>query len=222
MIFSATDTIQLVMFIISLSVFVLNPDTLILKYYPVYFLGGLALSMYQEFTSNRGIYNTGVVNAYNIADFSFVYLVLREFIDNIKIRRIILFAITIFAPFAIIDLICIQKKVGFNPFNFTIECLITVILCICYFVELFQKEESPSLSELPAFWITSAIFFNTILTFPMFGLISFIQELTKLNQRSSGINFNNVSAIYNIIIILTYALYSIGFLCRIRIRKSSL
>ena len=222
MIFSFSDMIQLVMTIVSLSVLVLKPTTGYLRFYPIYFGCQLILDLFIEYTSNKGIHNTGVVNFYNIADFIFICLVLKGFIVNVKIRRNILPSLVIFTLFAIINLVFIQKKIGFNPINYTIESLITVVLCIYYFLELFQKTEAPSLSMLPSFWITSAIFFNVVLTFPMYASLSFMDELTKLNQISFNLIFANITAIFDIILILTYMLYSIGFLCVIRINKSTL
>jgi len=221
-IFSTSDMIQLVMIIVSLSVFVQKPSPGYLKFYPIYFGCQLLLDLYIEYTSNKGIHNTGITNFYNIGDFSFICLVLRGFITNMKTKRIILMVLVIAALFSIIDLVFIQKKVGLNPINFTIQSLIIVVLCINYFVELFQKTEAPSLSRLPSFWITSAIFFNVVLTFPMFASLSFMDELTKLNQAGFKVILDNIIAIFNIVLILSYALYSIGFLCGIRISKSTL
>ena len=214
--------IQLIMTLISLSVFVLKPTPGYLKFYPIYFLCGLMLNFYIEYTSNKGIHNTGVVNFYNIADFSFICLVLRGFLASTKMKRIITVILVIFALFAIINLVFIQKKVGFNPINYTVESLITTVLCIYYFFELFQKTKAPYLSRLPSFWITSAILFNVVLTFPIFASLSFMDELTKANQVSFQLIFANINVIFNIILILSYILYSIGFLCVIRISKSIL
>ena len=121
----------------------------------------------------------------------------------------------------IINLVFIQKKVGFNPINFTVQSLIVAALCIFYFFELFQKTEAPSLSRLPAFWITTAIFFNVVLTFPMFASLSFMDDWSKQNEVSFKLIFAHIDAIFNIILVLTYILYSIGFLCVIRISKST-
>jgi hypothetical protein len=222
MIFSFPDIIQLVMVLISLSVFVLKPTPGYLKFYPIYFTCGLILNFYVEYTTSKGIHNTGVVNFYNIADYSFICLILRGFITDKKIRKVILLSLVIFALFAIINLVFIQKKDGFNPVNYTVESLITASLCIYYFFELFQKTEAPSLSGLPSFWITSAILFNVVLSFPMFASLSFMDEQTVQNQVSFKLIFDNIDSIFNIILVLTYILYSIGFLCVIRISKSTL
>ena len=212
---STTDTIALTMFIVSLSVFVQKSTPSYLKFFPAYFLCGLLVGIYEEYTSSHRISNTGIANVYSIADFCFIFFVLRATIVNPKVRRIILSTIIVFALFALINVLFIQKKIGFNPVNFTVGSLITVSFCIYYFVELFQKTEAQSLASLPAFWIVSAVLFNTVLTFPMFALISFMQQTSPFIS-------NNISTIFNIILVLTYILYSIGFLCRIRIRKSIL
>ena len=222
MILTLIDWIQLCMFILSMTVFILKPSPTILKYYPVYFLGSFGIGFFQEYTWNLGIHNTNVTNVYSIVDFCFLFFVIRAFIVNAKIRRVIPYAIFIFVIFACINLVIVQKKEGFNPINYAIATFITVVLCIYYFFELFQRTEAPSLSRLPAFWITSAILFSVVLTFPMFTLMSFMEQWTKLNQTSFRIITTNIDTIFNIITILTYTLYSTGFLCVIRISKSTL
>jgi len=219
---SYSDAIELVMMVISLSVFVIKPSSGILRFYPLYFFLDFLQGIYMTYTSHRGIHNTGVENAYLIAVSSFLFLVIRGFIVNVQMRRIILVATLILALFEAINLIFIQKTVGFNPINFTIQSLFTVICCIYYFFELFHRTEAPSLSRLPSFWITTAILFNTVLSFPMWALIAFMQEGTIHNYASWELIFDNIAAIFNIITTITYVLYSIGFLCRIRTSKSIL
>jgi hypothetical protein len=222
MIFSFSDALEIPMILVSLSVFKLRSTPTFLSFFPIYFLGDFILGLYQEFTSNKGIYNTGVTNACLIAEFSFICFVLRGFIVNQLMRKVILVLIFIIAFFSIINLVFIQKKVGLNPINFTIQSLITIVLCIYYYFELFQRIEVPSLSGLPSFWITTAILFNTALTFPMSAFMSFMQQWTKQNDASFRIIIRNITTIFNIIITITYVLYSIGFLCMIKTKKYTL
>jgi hypothetical protein len=212
--FSGFDILQLVLFLISLSVFIQKPVPLYLKLFPVYLFFELLSSMIMEYLLYHGRYNTGVANSWGMIEFSFYFFVLRSLIFNVKIRRLILIVIFIFPVFALINLY-FQKEVGFNPVNFTIGSLITVSFCIYYFVELFQRADSQSLTRLPAFWISTAILFTVVLTFPFFSFISF---MTKMPE----VVYKNILAIFYVINILTSTLYSIGFLCRIRIRKSIL
>jgi hypothetical protein len=212
--FSGFDIIQLVLFLISLTVFIQKPAPLYMKLFPAYFFFGLLNSMTIEYLQYHGRYNTGVANSWEIMEFCFYFFVLRSLIVNVKIKRFILFVIFLFPVFALINLY-LQKQVGFNPVNFTIGSLITVSCCIYYFVELFQRADSQSLTRLPAFWITTAILFTVVLTFPFFSFISFMTKMPDLV-------YKNILAIFYVINILASTLYSIGFLCRIRIKKSTL
>ena len=177
------------------------------------------MGLWEEWVAEHGKYNTGLQNVWGIIEFCFYFFVMHEIIVNKRIKRIILYLIVLFALFAFSNIIFIQRKVGFNPVNFTVGCLITVLACIYYFVELFQKTEVESLSRLPAFWISSAIFFNTVLSFPLFALYTFLDEASKVNK-ATLLLYNNLDAILTITTILTIILYAIGFLCRIRFRKT--
>jgi hypothetical protein len=212
--FSGLDDIQLILFLVSFSVFVQKPVPIYLKLFPVYLFFGLVVSVVAEYLQFHGRYNTGVANLWGIFEFCFYFFVIWGIIVNVKIKRFILLVIFLFPVFALINLY-FQKQAGFNPVNFTVGSLITVSFCIYYFVELFQRADSQSLTRLPAFWITTAILFTVVLTFPFFSFISFMTKMPELV-------YKNIVAIFYVINILTSTLYSIGFLCRIRIRKSIL
>lgn len=218
--FTIYDGILSTSFFISLSVFLVKPTPFYLKLFPVYFISAIILGMIMEYKSRHGQYNTGLGNSWSIIEFCFYYFVIREVIVNIKVKRAILFIIFVFAIFTSFNVLYIQKKVGFNPVNFTIGCVIAVSLCIYYFVELFQKTEVQSLSILPAFWIVSSILFSNVLSFPLFALQSFMDKLTRTNFKAYHILFDNIDIINNTTVFLSAVLYWIGFLCRIRINKS--
>ncbi len=220
--FTAADLIQLSIFIISLSVFFKKPAESYLKLFPVYFFCLMVVDKLIEYTTSRGIHNNILPNSWGIAEFSFYLFVLRRMIVNVFVKRIILNVIFIYLFFAIVNILIIQKNDLFNPVNFTIGSVITIVFCIYYFVELFQGPATQSLMRQPSFWFISAILFNVVLIFPIFALISFINPLNKANNNTSKIILDHIVAIFNIISILTYILYSIGFLCRIRFRRSAL
>jgi hypothetical protein len=220
--FILVDYIQLSIFLISLSVFAQKPVPLYLRLFPLYFFLLMIEDLAINYTGDRGIHNNIIPNTGGIAEFSFYFFVIRSVIVNMKVKKRILYTTVVFAVFAVINLFFIQQNDLFNPINFTIGTVITVVLCIYYFFELFQKTEAQSLTRLASFWIVSGILFNVVLTFPIFALISFMDSLSKANQKTSMIVFDHIQAIFNIISILTYILYSIGFICRIRTNKSIL
>ena len=213
--------IQLAIFLISISVYFRRPVPIYLKYFPIYFFLMMITDLILDYTSDHGIHNNILTNSSAIAEFSFYYFVLRELIFNVKVKKIILYTIIIYALFALINIFLIQGYDRYNAINFTLGMVITVVFCIYYFFELFQKTETLSLVRLPGFWIVCAILINNVLTFPIFALLSFMNELTKSNLKTSRVIFDNITTIFNIINILTYLLYSIGFLCRIRTTRSA-
>lgn len=220
--FSLSDLIQLSIFLISLSVFARKPIPLYLRLFPVYFFFLMIVDKVLEYTNDLGIHNNILLNTWDTIEFSFYFFVIGQVIASKKVNKRILYTTLAFMIFASINLFFFHHNDLFNPINFTIGTVITVIFCIYYFFELFQKTEAQSLTRLPSFWIVSAILFNVVLIFPIFALISFMDQLSKANQKTSMIIFKNIVAIFNIISVLTYILYSIGFLCRIRTSKSTL
>jgi hypothetical protein len=217
-----SDFIQLSIFIISLSLFLRKPVPVYLRLFPVYFFCLMIMDKVIDYTTDHGMHNNIIINTWSIAEFSFYFFVLREIIVSTNVKKRIFYIIIAYAIFAFANLFFFQHNDLFNPINFTIGTVITVILCIYYFFELFQKTEAQSLMRHTSFWIVSGILFNVVLIFPIFALISFMDQLSKANQKTSMIIFNNIVAIFNIISVLTYILYSIGFLCRIRTSKSTL
>lgn len=209
---SGYDIIEFILFLISLTVYFQNPAPFYLKIFPVYFILSFIVGLVEASLQKHGKYNSGIYNVAGTIEFCFYFFVLRELLLNVKIKKVILFLIFFFPIFAFINLY-FQKKVGFNPVNFTFGSLLTVSLCIYYFVEVFQRADTQSLSRLPAFWITTAIFFAIVLTFPFYSFVSFITKMPDLI-------YKNIVLIFYVINILVAILYSIGFLCRIKIRKS--
>jgi hypothetical protein len=220
--FTFFDVIVLITFIVSLFVFFQKPVPVFLKIFPIYYLCAFLTGRYMEWLAFKGEFNSGTGNVWTVLEFCFYFLVLSLVIINVKIRRTLIILIVLFAFFAFINLFFIQKKIGPSALNNSIGSLITVIACIYFFMELFQKKEAQSLARLPAFWIVSGIFFNTILSYPAFAMDSFMETMDKSNHQKYAVIINNLDLLYNIILVLTSILYMIGFLCRIKIRKSTL
>ena len=193
-----------------------------LKLLPVYWFSMLISGLIQEYIRSQHHYNTGVANVWTSIEFCFDFFIIREILVNTKTRRIIIYLIIFFALFASTHLYINREKIGFDAVNYTIGTIIITILCICYYIELFQKSADISLARQPAFWIVSGIFFNAVLNFPLFVMETFMEESTHFHTEASRILFNNLGTIGDMILIMGAILYSIGFLCRIRISKSTL
>jgi hypothetical protein len=216
--FTTFDFIVSSTFLISISVFFQKSVPLYLKLFPLYFLTGLSIGLRAEWLFDHGKYNTGILNVWSTIEFCFYFFVMQELIASKRIKQQILYVSVAYALFAFSNLIFIHHRVGFNPVNFTIGCVITVLICIYYFMELFQRAVIQSFFRLPEFWISSAILINTILCFPLNALEYFLEESTKVGAASQYI-YKNIDLIGTIILALTFIFYMMAFLCRIRISR---
>lgn len=220
--FSFFDGIVIATFLISLMIFFQKPNPFWLKMFPIYFFFAAVSGFYSEWLVSHGHYNTGVANVWGTLEFCFYYYVFHEIISDKRTRRYIFILAILYGLFAFINILFIQKKIGFNAVNYSIGSLLVVLFSIYYFIELFQKTLVQSLSRSPAFWIASALLFGTVLNFPYYTMSSFMETMNKANADRYKFIISHMAAIGNIILTLSFILFSIAFLCRIRIRKSTL
>jgi hypothetical protein len=89
---------------------------------------------------------------------------------------------------------------------------VIVAACIYFFLELFQSKNYVNLVREPAFWICSGLLFFCTCSFPVYGLINFI------NFEYSIIRI--ILYVFDFVNIFLYLSFTIAFLCRLRTRKS--
>ncbi len=116
---------------------------------------------------------------------------------------------------AVTNILFIQKIKAFHTVTYAFGCLLIVAACIYYFFELFKIPKSVELKKNPAFWICSGLLFFYCCGFPLFGMFNFLSDISKLIIK----NFYNIITILNIFL---YTLFTIAFLCRLKIRKYTL
>jgi hypothetical protein len=212
---STEEIIIIITLLISLSVYFQKPTPLYLKLFPVYLGLILIFDFYFIFFPTPKFKTGEIANITDIIEFGFFYFVLREIIQNSRMKKILLYLLFFLPLLAALNIAFFQQHKGYNTINFSIGCLLTVILCIYYYFELLQGTQNKSLARLPAFWIVTAIFFNNVCTFPIFAFVTYM-------KKPPSIIIMNISMIFLMVTLFSAILYSIGFLCRIRIRKSTL
>lgn len=167
------------------------------------------------YLSEQSIHNAILYNTFSVFEFMFYFFILRELIRSARVKTIILFVLIIYPLVAFFNIFYYRMDSNFHSMTYAIGCAFIVILCIIYFVELFQLPKSTNLKNEPAFWICTAILFSYVCTFPYWGLVNFVTT-------APAILINNLKTILMIVNILSYSLFIIAFLCSIRIRKSTL
>lgn len=210
--FTLENYIMISVFLVSLTVYIQLPSAGYLKAFPVFLAWVLWCDFY--FANPKNIF-PHLVSITDIIEYSFFYFVLREIILNPKMKKLILYIMMIMPVLALINIYVIQKDKDYNILNFSVYCLIAVSICIYYYFELMRGTESQSLSKLPAFWIVTGLLFNNLCTFPVFALVTLMKKVPLVISM-------NIANVFNMVTLFTAILFSIGFLCRLKIRKSTL
>jgi len=152
-----------------------------------------------------------VYNFFVIVSFDYYLFILKNFIRSLKAKKIILYSLWIYPVVALIDIFFIQLN-EFHSFTFALGCLLIVSVCIYYYFELFRQPQFVNLLHEQAFWITSGLLFFHCCTFAFFSLMNSLYKATKLLQ--------NLNDILKVVLFLFYLMFAIGFLCRLKLRKT--
>ena len=199
----------------SLTVYLRPTSIIYLKIFPLFLIIIAILGSIIGYLSWHNKSNTILYNFFTTLEFVFYFFVLKEVILNRQIKKIIFFVLLIYPIITFLNIFLIQKMTVFNSVTYSIGCLLIVTFSISYFFELFQLVDSINLLLQPAFWICSGLLFYFSCTFPLFGLANFIKSPPK-------IIWNNLAIISNLLDVLLYSSFTIAFLCRIKIKRSTL
>jgi magnesium-transporting ATPase (P-type) len=151
-------------------------------------------------------------NPFTCFEFVFYFFVIREIVKNETAKKVLLILMIVYPIGAITNIYFFQGKTQFHVFTYSIGCLLIVGCCIYYFYELFLLPNSVNLLKQPPFWICTALLFFYAFTYPFFGLSNLLTNLPN----TILIPLIQITRLLNNIL---YSLFSIAFLCRLRIRR---
>jgi hypothetical protein len=201
-------------FVLSLTTFFQKGTPLYLRLCPFYLLATILVQKIGLYMSQHGIHNGFLYSSYSNFEFIFYFFVLRSIIQNKRVKSLLLFILIAYPLVAIFNMFYFSAESDFQSKIYTVGCILIVVFCIIYFWELFQLPKTINIKNEPSFWICTAILFSYVVTFPYWGLVDFMKTAPK-------IVLNNLLNLLMIINILSYLLFTIAFLCRIKIRKST-
>lgn len=194
-------------FIASISIFYKNKHSqLYLKLFSAFLFISLVIELLGYYRRSMGQNNLALYNFFTTFEFCFYCYIISMIVQNKKFKKRIGVSVIVYALFAITNIFLIQKMGTFHTISYSIGCLLVVYCCVYYFFELFQLNQTIKLKNNPAFWICSGLLFFYCCSFPLYGLINFWDDISKLVVR----NFGNIASILNIFL---YSLFTIAFLC---------
>jgi hypothetical protein len=196
-------------FIVSLIVYS-SPGHSYLKIFPPFLLATLAA----EFAGSYLMYihepNTFIYNFFTAIEFVFYMFLVSLIIKNGKVKKIIRWCSLLYAIVSIGNILFFQGMEKFHTVTYSLGCLVIVIICIYYFLEIFSSPRSMKLSTDPAFWICSGLLFFYCCGFPLYAFLNFWAGFRWMRK-----SFTDIVDILNIFL---YSLFIISFLCS-RTRK---
>jgi len=199
----------------SITIYFRPASELYLKLFPIYLFVAVVMGEIGPYLAMHNKTNALLYTIFIILEFIFYFFVLYQIVKSRKLKKIIINVLWIYPLLALINIFFIQKAQGFDSMSYAVGCLLVAIMCIFYFYELFQFSNSNKLSREPSFWICTGILFNYCCLFPIFSFIIFFHNPPLFIIK-------NLEMIRFIINIFTYLLFTIAFLCRIKINKSML
>jgi hypothetical protein len=199
-------------FFASLSTLYVKESPLYLKLFSPFLLATLIVESVGAYLPSVDEPNVWLYNFFTVIEFAFYLLVISLIVTDQKWKRIIRVLLMLYVSAAVINILFIQRMQAFHTVTYALGCLLIVFVCIYYFLELFKHPKSVRLSSNPAFWLCSGLLFFYCCGFPLYGLTNFISGISRLIIK----NFFAIIVILNCFL---YALFTIAFLCRLKIRK---
>ena len=137
------------------------------------------------------------------------WLICRMYFLKIIRHRVNIFII-FYCIIALINIIFYQGKNGFHSITFGIGSISIIVFCVYYFYQLLLFPTKYVLLKQPQFWICTALLFSFSCGFPLFCLNNFYGN--AVSEKIWPI----IMIVNNIINIIYYSLFTIGFLCKIK------
>lgn len=128
-------------------------------------------------------------------------------LESSKHRKIIRVSVIPVLIFNIINYIFIQSPFEANSYSLIITNLITIFLCLIFFIQVLKNERIIPLSQSAEVWIALGTFLYYAATLPLFIFFNYLQQI------KSPI-FNSYLYINDAMNVAMYSLYLIAFLCK--------
>lgn len=204
--------IVFISFISSLSTLLIKNDKLIFRLFSLFLFTTFIIELVADKMAENKQSNIFIYNLFTTFEFCFYFfffhLVLKKYLKESKIYYII----ALYVALALVNIFLIQGKNNFHTYTYILGCMICIILSITYFYFLFKYLTVSNLTKDVVFWISTGLLFYYSCTLPVFGIINFLTNLAVpfYKELAFIIEFTNI---------VLYLLFTIGFLCRISIKK---
>jgi len=202
----------LVTILIGLIVMIRFKPPIYLRILPIALIVNLIVDTIGTIVVLNGGETTILYGFYNLVPFEFYLVIIYFIIKGPRVKKVLLNVLIGFPIIWLINLLFIQGLYSFQSYTYALGCLLIVSFSMYYFFELFQRPTSFKLVLEPAFWITTGLLFYYCCIFPMAGFLNLVRDLS---DRTITI-FQSVAVVISVFL---YSLFTIAFLCLMKIKK---
>lgn len=153
-------------------------------------------------------------NFYLVANYPYLFYLIRSFLINEKIKKLLAWMAVVFPILALFNVVFIQGFHNFNTYTYITGCTLVVTASIVYFYERIKYPGPENLLHDPTFWISTSLLFYYSCSLPLNGILNLI----------SNMPFYVYKTIYLINLVMNsilYLLFSVSFICNLTFRRSS-
>jgi hypothetical protein len=176
-----------------------------LKSFPIFLLLSAAVELTGFYLGSRNQNNVALYNLFTAFEFCYYVFIISLIIVRPTAKLVMRCAVAGYFVFAVINIFFVQKLHVFHTTSYAVGCILVVVCCMYYFLELFLQPRSVRLSTTPAFWICTALLFYYCCSFTLFGFMTTWAKVPLMVA--------NFVTIVNILNTFLYSLYIIAILC---------
>ena len=157
--------------------------------------------------------NHWIMNIESVLEFYFFSYFFYKILKKETYKKLIKAFVIVYPIILAISFLTIQKYYIFHTYTYILGELYLITLCLLFYRELYTDNDFKNLSTLPEFWIITGLFIFSVGELPYMILLNYLNTHHQLTSKFFRIN------ILGSLNILMYIMFSIGLLCRVRVRK---
>ncbi len=155
------------------------------------------------FIDKRNHWLANIISTLEILFYSFIFY---QYINSIKVKKIILYSSVIFLLFTILNIVLIQGYNSFHTITYRIGSILIIWYLYHYFRQLLKTEEEIILVKYPMFWISTGLLFFFL------GFFFYLSAFDFIAYQSIKTHAYLYKIIRFTLIIQMYAFFSISFI----------
>jgi len=200
-------------FALSLFLFFKSNTPLFIKGFTPFLLISVIYEVAMLYVAEKNNNTTIFYNYFTTLEITFYLWVLLNILKGQLVKKIIIATVIVYPILSLIDIFFIQKVGSFHSISYAFGCLLIVFFSILFFYQLFAKPKAIVLAKESSFWVCTGLLLFYSVSFPLFASVNFMTNFPAIIT-------NNLQYVLIVLNVFLYLLFSIAFLCRIKIKKS--